>query len=272
MNRLLVDSHVHFYSCFDRDAFFEGAWANFRGAASRLDPPAAEAMGCLLLTETASDHYFRSWHEAAARPGGNGWTFRRTAEDHSLLARRNDGKTLVIVAGRQVATIDGLEVLALCQDGEFATGLAMVEALEAVRQSGAVPVLPWGFGKWSFRRGALVAELLDSSSHPDLFLGDNGGRLGLAPAPKLFRRAEQKGVLVLPGSDPLPFSEQATRAGSYGFVLSADIDLQRPAAQLAATLRGTSQQPAVFGRLETLGRFFKNQLAMQLRKRGLKKA
>jgi hypothetical protein len=272
MNPLLVDAHVHFYPCFDHEAFFEGAIANFRRAAADLNLPPAQAHGCLLMTEASGDHYFRRWWEACTQPSGGRWHFQRTGEDRSLLARGDRGESLVIVAGRQIATSDGLEVLALCHDGEFPDGLTTGEALATVREAGALAVLPWGFGKWSFRRGNLVAELLDSSGHPDVFLGDNGNRLGLAPQPRLFRRGKERGVLLLPGSDPLPFAESETRAGSYGFSLRADVDLRRPAEYLQGTLRETRQQPAIFGQLETPGRFLRSQLAMQVRKRGIRRA
>jgi hypothetical protein len=178
----------------------------------------------------------------------------------------------VIVAGRQIATRDGLEVLALCQDSEYPTDLAIDEAVEAVKQQGAIPVIPWGFGKWWFRRGALVSRLLESAKHPQLFLGDNGGRLRGAPRPKLFQRANDKGVLILPGSDPLPFPEQSDRAGSYGFVLETDIDLKQPAHELGMLLRAATKQPRTFGQLEAPSGFVKNQIAMQLRKRGIGRA
>jgi len=60
------------------------------------------------------------------------------------------------------------------------------------------------------------------------------------------------GVWVLPGSDPLPFRSQETRAGRYGFVLPERLDLNRPAAQIRRFLLECSEQPAIFGRREGL--------------------
>jgi len=132
--------------------------------------------------------------------------------------------------------------------------------------------LPWGFGKWWFRRGRIVSKLLQSHvtrhvERPCLFLGDNGGRLRALPRPRLFGRAETEHVYTLPGSDPLPFVSHERRAGSYGFAFSSQLDYSRPAEKIVQLLRDIDEQPMTFGRLEGPLPFIRNQVAMQLRKR-----
>ena len=51
---LLIDTHVHFHSCFDRDAFLDAAARNFARGAAELGI-AGPFMGCLMLAETAED-------------------------------------------------------------------------------------------------------------------------------------------------------------------------------------------------------------------------
>ena len=71
---------------------------------------------------------------------------------------------------------------------------------------------------------------------------------------------------MLPGSDPLPLPEHATRAGSYGFVVDGGLDERRPAEVLRRWLRGLSGQPRVFGRPEGLVRFCRDQAMLRLRR------
>lgn len=245
----LVDSHVHFHACYDLPSFLDGALRNFRKAGT--------GTGYLLLTESAGAHWFRRWRDGLT---AGGWRFEPTMEEESLRARNGVGEGLVLVAGRQIVTRERLEVLALGKDLELSDGLPLHEVLERVRESGALPVLPWGFGKWWGRRGAVVSEALGQNG--ELFLGDNGGRLG--PDPALFRRARKLGVRVLPGSDPLPFSRHTGLAGSYGFILPHAVDFERPAETLLRRIRESGQSRA-FGRRAGLPRFLRDQVGMQLR-------
>lgn len=230
---MLVDAHVHVHSCFSAEALIDGAFRNFRRAASELGH--SEAVGCLMLAEMAG------------------------AQVREELVVRG-AERLVVVPGRQIVTRERLEVLALGRDVDIPDGLSLSETLARVRESGALPVLPWGFGKWWGRRGALVEEAIRSEG--ELYLGDNSGRLRLAGMPRLLREARR---LVLPGTDPLPFPDQAGRAGSFGFVLEGPLDLSRPAEDLLRRIRALREQPPTYGRGETLPGFLRNQASLQLR-------
>lgn len=261
---VLVDAHVHFYSCYSREVFLDGALGNFRKAATRLGLSQG-TVGFLLLTETARDCWFRHWREGQDRNGA--WTFEPTGEEESLSAVRATGERLIVVAGRQIVAREGLEVLAIGRDLETPDGLPLTDTLEQVRKSGALPVLPWGFGKWWGRRGAHVEAALREPG--ELYLGDSGGRLQPGIRPRLFRLARETGIRLLPGTDPLPFARHAKLAGSYGFVLPGAPDEHRPAADLLRRIRQAGQ-PRTFGRRAGPVRFLRDQTAMQLRqgKRG----
>lgn len=254
----LVDAHVHLHRCFPPELFFDGALANFQRAARSLGL-AGTATGCLVLTEMAG----RPWlHDV---PGAEGaWTLAPASEEHSLVARRSTGESLAVVAGRQIVAHERLEVLALGRKVDIADGLSLGETLRRVRDSGALPVLPWGFGKWSGRRGALVAATL-ARPGGELYLGDNSNRLQMAGVPRLLREAGERGLLVLPGTDPLPFPNHAGRAGSFGFVLEGALDPFRPAEALLRRVRALRAQPRTYGRGEKLSRFLRDQASLQLR-------
>ena len=265
---VLVDAHVHFYPVFDEALFFRSAVRNFRHRANELGLP-SETIGWLLMAETSKDHAFAAFAARAGAPAQDGWNFRKTKEEQSLLICQGEQEVLGLIAGRQIVTREGLEVLALGTVDTFRDGDTVAETIESVRAANALPVLPWGFGKWSFRRGALVSAYIDSGLERTLFWGDNGGRLALGPRPRLLVEAERRGGVILPGSDPLPFSGQEKRAGSFGFVLEGGVDVTRPAASLMTSLRELPASPPAFGRANGLVSFVQCQLRMALRKRGI---
>jgi hypothetical protein len=269
---LLVDAHVHLHACFDLPTFLDAAAANVRRASARHGYGTA-ATGCLLLTEATGVDEFGELRRLAGAEGGfagaldgTGWSLRSTAEPGSILAHHDSGLRLFIMAGRQIATTEALEVLALLTTARFDEPLDLPGAIAEVHAAGAIPVIPWGFGKWTLRRGRWVARAVRHAPRP-LFLGDNGGRPRGLPTPRLLRQAADAATVILPGSDPLPFPDQQTRAGSRGFIAPLRLDVSTPALRLGDWLRELRVQPPMYGAGERFGVFARNQVRMQLRKR-----
>jgi len=263
---VLVDAHVHFHSCFAERTFLDAAARNFALAGTRLgldSPP----LGVLLFTESAGENAFRRFHAEAGDRLPAGWQFLRTGESLSLLAVRDGEIRLLLVAGRQVVTSERLEILALGCDSDIPDGSTFERALRDVRRAEALPVLPWGLGKWWFRRGRIAADIVERQDPGDFFLGDNAGRPYGSPRPALFARAESRRIKILPGTDPFPFPDHVGRAGSYGFVLAHALGRETPAQDLKAALRSDDAQLRPYGRGEALFGFVRDQLAMQLRRR-----
>lgn len=260
---------MHLHPGFACDAFFDAALASFRRSATAIGRQ--DFLGCVLLAETGAARWFRrAWN---GKEGEGGWSFERTGEAESLMARRvsggggGSGESVLVIAGRQIATREGIEVLALAGDANVPDGLPFGETLHRVRVSGALPVLPWGFGKWWGRRGKLVAGALARRGSALLFLGDNAGRPTAGNEPPLFREARDQGVPVLPGSDPLPLPWHAGRAGSYGFVLEAGLGVETPAGDLRRHMRELRESPRFFGRRVGLRSFLRDQAALRVRRR-----
>lgn len=262
----MVDGHAHFHPGYAFDRFFDHADGNFRAAG---DAAPEGALRCLVLAQCEGREYFGRWRERPDVHGGDRWSLEGRGSAAGLAAVRSDGREILLVAGRQIRTGDGLEVLAVGRSEESVPGEgSLLETVGAVWAAGAVPVVPWGFGKWILRRGRKVRRLLRSGRRGPLFLGDSGGRWSGWPPPSLFREARRLGVYVLSGSDPLPLPGGADRVGGYGFLARDDrLDPDRPAESLIRTLRDLHEQPAVFGRRAPLRRFVQEQVAMQLRER-----
>ncbi|HEX9944579.1 MAG TPA: hypothetical protein VGG03_21420 [Thermoanaerobaculia bacterium] len=264
---LLIDAHVHFHPGFDRDAFLDAALDNFAWGAAELGiaPP---FMGCLMLAERAGERCFLQWAQDEDGAHLGAWEFEPAADPAALIARRcTDGKRLLVVAGRQVRSREGLEVLGLATLEEFPDGLSFRDALARVRWSDALTVIPWGFGKWWFYRGALIESVVRRAERPGICLGDNAGRPEVGGRPRLFREAEARGIPVLPGTDPLPLPGHADRAGTYGFLLEEGFDERQPARSLRRALRSLSTPPRTYGRRRDLTAFCQDQIALRLPRR-----
>jgi len=262
---VLVDAHAHLHPAFELPGWLSAAASNIARGARARGVAAEHTVGVLLLAEGRGEGAFARLRSAVGS-GMHDWSLHPTAEPESLLIRGAGRLVLIAIAGRQLVTSEGVEVLGLLSARPFIEGAPLRETVRDVMGTGAVAVLPWGFGKWTLRRGELVTSLLRSSAG-DIFLGDNGGRLGAWRTPPLLEEARRLAVPILPGSDPLPFREQQRRIAAFGFVADVGLDESRPAEGLRAWLHGLEAQPPVYGELETLGRFCWNQARMQWRKR-----
>lgn len=262
---VLIDAHVHLYDCFDRVAFFDGAYRNFQQSAQALGLP-TDTPGCLMLTETARDHAFESLLKQHELDGGR-WRFHPAGEGRSLIAALDGKDVMTVIAGRQVVTLEGLEVLALGCNEQFTDGRAIEHTIEKVIDADGLAVLPYGVGKWSGARGLLVDKLIEGPLGSRLLLGDNAGRLSMSGVPKQFAGGRKRGIWVLPGTDPLPFASQAGCAGGYGLVLDGGIDRDKPAASIKQLIQTADAQPIAYGRTDGPVRFLTKQVRMQLRKR-----
>ncbi len=259
---ILVDAHVHFYRCFDAPGFLAAASANFSLEARRRGWDNFSAL--LLLAETSNDRWFERLASRRVKGSTGGWTFRRTEEADSLIAEADGCRSLTLIAGRQIVTAERLEVLALATPEYFADGGAVVPVLKMVKDRGALPVLPWGAGKWLGQRGKLVREALQHAPPSPLFCGDSSQRPVVWPRPRMFSLADRLGIKVLAGSDPLPLPPEAARAGSFGFSMAGAISPKRPARDVRRLLSDRATALTPYGRLERPFRFFSNQLRIRL--------
>jgi hypothetical protein len=253
-----VDAHVHFHRPERAAATLDAAAVNFQAVAGRGRD---DILGGLLLAQSASERVFESLRE---RRTIGAWELATCASEPETLVARRDGACLFVVCGRQVRSADGVEVLALGTCDEFDDGRALAQIVGAVRRSGAITVLPWGFGKWLGNRGRRVAAIMDDSGAQALYLGDNGARLQWQGRPARIRTMERLGFRVLPGTDPFPFGDDHRRVGGFGFMSGADFDPNAPWRRLRAWLLEQTVSPVPYGRASSPMRFVVNQGGIHL--------
>lgn len=269
---ILVDAHVHIYDCFDLKKFFDSAYANFKSAAEQLGYD-NDFTGILFLVETSKENWFQRLTDHADGkdlPGGKNtgaWLFQRTDENNVLLAESGYSKKLRLIAGRQINTSEGLEVLALSIAECFKDGIPIKRLIKDIIDKGGIPVIPWGFGKWMGRRGTILNRMLQTAKDSGFCLGDNGNRPAFMPAPSQFILAQRKKIPNLPGSDPLPFASEVDRVGCFGMMMPNEPSEKQSIEHLKEILNKPGKNLMNYGAFERPYRFFRNQIASQLRKR-----
>ena len=228
---LLVDTHVHIYPRYDVGALFDAAFSNFNALGATTD-----SVKVLMLTErwdcAAFDRFVIDPQAA-----GRGFSIETTAEPDALIVRREGGGELMLIAGRQVATAERLEVLLLGKRVDVPDRLSIRETIRVGSEQGAVPVLNWSLGKWWNSRGAEISALLEEFSPQQLLLGDVLLRPRGFPEPKQFLRGGGRGFRIVAGSDPLPFAGEEGVVGGYVTRLTGASDRDRPASSLRALLQ-----------------------------------
>lgn len=267
---IMVDGHVHFHRGFEASPFLECAHANFKSAAQRVAPDAS-FVGVLLLTEGRRENGFSRLIAQVEQKGegkmmASEWSMQGTKEQMSACFRAGDHAPILVLAGRQISTRNGLEVLAAGTRRQFDEGEPIETCIQEVAQEGAIPIVPWGAGKWMGKRGRRIDELIGNPELPSFFLGDSANRPVFWPCPTQFRRAEEEGIRVLSGSDPLPFLGEERRVGSFGAALDGALDFEEPVADLKRRLMESSTSLRQFGDKEGPLRFVRNQVKMQFRK------
>ncbi len=252
----IVDTHVHLYPIWSDADFFSAAHRNFQQKATELDlKHPIQAIVC--FTESKECYRYQQLVEASGRNKIiDGWSVSIINDVSSTLQVESNDKKLTILPGHQVITAEKLELLIIGlydkpDDGQSVENLISDYSLENLL------ILPWGVGKWLGQRGLVIDKLLDRHDHSPVYLGDNSGRPNFWHHVPQFNRARQRGIPILPGSDPLPFGKQFQRIGSSGFWWNDTDPIQTPLEKMKRQLaQGTIN---CYGQSESISGFLINQ-------------
>lgn len=265
MKLCAADSHIHFHKCFDEGKFFDSCFQNlFNLLGNSFDN------GILFFAQARNEDSFEYLRKhkviKSAANKNTEYVLNESPDKFSLEVKWIEKKLkLLLIPGFQIVSKERLEILALGTANRCSDGLPIEETIRKVIETDAIPVLPWGFGKWYGSRGQIIKQLLNKNI-PNLFLGDNGGRSKLLPYPSQFKIASQKNIQIIPGSDPLPFPDEIKRPLSYGFQFIADISNTNPWIDIKKILLDPNFTFYTFGKLTSPYKFIKTQAAIQLKK------
>ena len=258
-----VDTHVHVYHCYEANAFLSRAVSN-----SRMMNPHATLILC--LTESRGFDFFQ---ELKTRAVDNnpiyGWSASMIVGQPAIALNQAD-QNLIIIAGRQIITKQGLEVLALFNDLHYDDGLDIQAVIDKINENKGVAVLPWGVGKWLGKRGAVITGLLSANKPERLAIADISTRPALWPEPAQFRLARHAGYACLYGTDPLPLHNDQYRIASAGMRLELSTDPSQAVAELKTRLyrikskdKCGNNDENYFGGRVSVPHFFKDQLMLR---------
>lgn len=256
---IIADTHVHLHDVFPPAAFFDQARRNFNRAVNAVSAEPTSRILC--FTDTSRQDSLARLCEVVRQAGD--WRFERRDDGQSAIAAHGDGYVIHLLPGRQIISTENLEILAV--DSRLSIidrSRSLTDLISMVLEAGSVPVLPWGFGKWTGARGALVERII--AERRDFFIAHNGNRCRGIPAHRLFAHAAQRGVPVLSGSDPLPFASEVNRAGSSGIIGTCSPMPENPHNAFRRLLASPGSWQ-MYGHGVSPLTFMKNQIGMQVR-------
>ena len=263
---ILIDAHIHYHGCFDKNIFFNSAKDNFSKIAKSIN--SNDYQSVLFFTESNGDNAFNELYECATNNNTIGqWRVSLTENENVIKLSDESGFNLFLIAGKQIVTSEKLEVLALGLKKDYDDGNPILNVLKDVTELNLLAVIPWGVGKWFSARKRIVENLISRNNLHPIYLGDNGNRPLFWNKPKIFKLAEDKGIYNLPGSDPLPFDKEVTKPGSFGFLIDDVLNEDKPFDSIYKIISSSNKQFETFGKLENPLNFIKNQVAMQIVKR-----
>ncbi|MDH5377123.1 MAG: hypothetical protein OEX00_02230 [Gammaproteobacteria bacterium] len=267
---IIADTHVHFYPVFDMASLLNSAFDNLSRIAAKQNQKTEDTHLVLMLTESSRQDWFvdtyQQLNKGQAVEYGQ-WSIQRVADDtRALDALSPNSKKIKIIQGYQIVTKENLEVLGLCSKARIADGASLDQTINSLLEQDAMPVLPWGVGKWLGTRGELVSARITASTVGTVALGDNGGRPGLFPYPRQFSIAKELGMAVYPGTDPLPIRGEEKRVGTCVSYIPQVATTGPLSAQIVHALKQNSSESNGHHELEGLFRFFRNQALLRLNK------
>jgi len=252
---IVADTHVHFYRRYRVDGLMQRVVAAMTAPAWGTD-----FVRVLCLAEKAGISCFRDLK--SGRFSFPGFEARSGQDSDSLLLTVPGGKVedgLYVIAGRQVATAERLEVLALGRDVSVPDGLPVLDTVARIAGQDAVPVLSWAVGKWTFARAKTVENLFTLFDPASLLVGDSSMRPACFGEPKLMSYARSRMFSVIAGSDPLPCPGEERFIGSYGSLMKWEFSHANPSDSIRHALRSRTFVGA-FGKRRGISRIVRGMI------------
>jgi hypothetical protein len=257
---IIVDGHVHVYDCYDLDKFFCAAIKNLDNMYTATYPGDNNYQKVLLFTEGKDDDYFSRFKANGNIDKQSEYEFENTQEGCSIILSKNKHPLCYILAGRQIVTREKLEVLSVASNQKIEDGLPIKEVVKKLIDNKQIVVLAWGVGKWFFKRGKIIKDIIERYHSPYLFIGDNSARPSFWPTPKLYKLARENNIGNISGSDPLPFIKEQSRVGTYGFAIEGDFQPSKPAESFCRLLISNKTNMKLLGRQDNIFSFIKRQV------------
>lgn len=272
-SKLVIDGHVHIYPFFDIIEAIQHGINNLQNGARQCLSIRGELefIPVLLLTERYDCSFFQQVRQGTVELSNSVLRLISGEDNEAVFVLQGGKPILYILAGRQIVTKEGLEVLCLAsthfiEDRKWPAG----DVIKSINDHGGVAAINWAPGKWFFKRGQVVRKSLEQHSPESLLICDTALRTNLWPRPELMKTAEKKGFKIIAGSDPLPFHGEERYVGSYGFAVEGHVDLSKISESVCSILRNRDAKMTCIGRRNSLLTFILRQWKiMNLKRKGV---
>lgn len=214
--KLVVDTHLHIYPFYDIPRALIALFDNLE----KIDSTAIK-VAC--LTERYDCNIYNELKHSPAESITSNFEILPSNTGGSLEIRQYESsQSLILLPGQQIITSENLEVLSLNCANRIEEGADAETTINEIDAHHGIPVIAWGLGKWFGHRGKIVESLINKFKPNQLAVGDTTMRPLGWRTPQLISMARDKGFKVLCGSDPLPFSGEEIRPGSYASTITFD--------------------------------------------------
>lgn len=266
---LVIDTHVHFYPHFDLDDFLHQTYQNLDLAFKKQFPIRESVKVIYLMNSSIFAGYDFFLHLARIEMLCE-WEISLLSDQKTLVAKhRETGRHLWICPAFQYTHVNGLELLALGLGQLPSTQMTLSELAFEILSLGGIPVLPYGFGKWSGSRLKIVRHMIEDFKDTSFCVGDSPARCFPFDNGTLFSRITSDRVRVFPGSDPLPLDGEEKYSGTCGIIIpDITLELSKLTYSLSQMLRDPLVRFVPFmGKKSCIGNYYRQCLLRLTAKR-----
>ena len=239
--KIIADTHVHLYPCYQLGLALGTLIETFE----YLD---SDAVKFAFLVERSDCRFFaKTKNNTTVQIKDRRHLVFKKKSDHISVIREGN-LILYIIPGRQIVTLERIEILSLTSDAMINDGLPVDQTIDRILNAGAIPVISWAPGKWFLKRGKIIKKLLTHSKPSKILVSDTSLRPRIWKRPLLMRRAERAGFKILAGSDPLPFSGEEINLGSYATIIKGAFNPETPIISIKKLLNDPQTDVTQIGR------------------------
>lgn len=246
--KIIVDTHVHLYPFYDLSFALKTLVKNL----SSLCPE--ETLKAAFLTDRFQYRFHEDFLQGKIRFNEPDLSVTLCADQKTLLVN-SGGSMLYLFPGYQINCTEKLELLAMGLSTPLPDGISLDETLKEIRNQRAIPILPWGAGKWLFKRGKIVERLIPLAKDYSLLFADTFMRPACLPDSRLIKKIHRVQKFLLSGSDPLPMKGEEEFLGKYATLFEGEFDPQNPLFSMQAILLSGFQPFTSLGKRTTLPHF-----------------
>ncbi|HMO02074.1 MAG TPA: hypothetical protein PKD37_00820 [Oligoflexia bacterium] len=204
---MIVDTHLHCYRNFSGELFAR-YFLNNLGGSNKIAGVFTKNLAASIQDDHNQVIEFFAQDKNYQIQSFNGGVF---------CANFVDKREIYFYFGMQLQSAEKLEALVFTPNFKnLPTGLSFLEMVARALDQVPLLALPWSFGKWFGSRGKLILEALNKHGVNRILFVDHPSRFEIFLRCPVFSLAQESGVRIIAGSDPLPFSGEEKRVGSFG--------------------------------------------------------